>query len=66
MASTKKDPILVVVQLTGGSDYMNMVVPYGDSLYYENRPTVGVPAEDVLPINDRFGFNPTLGAVKEL
>ena len=66
MTSTKKDPILVVVQLTGGSDYMNMVVPYADSLYYENRPTVGVPAEDVLIINDRFGFNPTLGAVKEL
>ena len=59
MTSTKKDPILVVVQLTGGSDYMNMVVPYADSLYYENRPTVGVPAEGVLPIDDRFGFNPT-------
>ncbi|MEE2949369.1 MAG: DUF1501 domain-containing protein, partial [Chloroflexota bacterium] len=66
MTSTKKDPILVVVQLTGGSDYMNMVVPYTDSLYYDNRPTVGIPAEDVLPINDRFGFNPTLGAMKDL
>ena len=66
MTSTKKDPILVVVQLTGGSDYMNMVVPYADSLYYDNRSTVGIPAEDVLPINDRFGFNPTLGAVKDL
>ena len=66
MTSTKKDPILVVVQLTGGSDYMNMVVPYADPLYYDNRPTVGVPAEDVLPIDGRFGFNPALGAVKDL
>ena len=66
MTSTKKDPILVVVQLTGGSDYMNMVVPYADPLYYDNRPTVGVPAEDVLSIDDRFGFNPALGPVKDL
>ncbi|MDA1129670.1 MAG: DUF1501 domain-containing protein [Chloroflexi bacterium] len=66
MTSTKKDPVLVVVQLTGGSDYMNMVVPYADPLYYDNRPTVGIPAEDVLPIDNRFGFNPALGAVKDL
>ena len=66
MTSTKKDPVLVVVQLTGGSDYMNMVVPYADPLYYDNRPTVGVPAVDVLPIDSRFGFNPALGAVKDL
>ena len=66
MTSTNKDPILVVVQLTGGSDYMNMVVPYADSLYYDNRPTVGIPSEDVLPINDRFGFNPNLGTFKNL
>ena len=66
MTSTKKDPVLVVVQLTGGSDYMNMVVPYADPLYYDNRPTVGIPAEEVLPIDDRFGFNPTLGPIKDL
>ena len=66
MTSTKKDPILVVVQMTGGSDYMNIVVPHGDPLYYDNRPTVGIPAEDVLPINDNFGFNPVLGPIKNL
>ena len=66
MTSTKKDPILVVVQLTGGSDYMNMVVPYADSLYYDNRPAVGIPAKDVLTINDRFGFNPALGSFDDL
>ncbi|MDA0263389.1 MAG: DUF1501 domain-containing protein [Chloroflexi bacterium] len=70
MTSTKnervKDPILVVVQLTGGSDYLNMVVPHGDPLYYDNRPVVGIPADDVLPIDGRFGFNPVLGAVKDL
>jgi uncharacterized protein (DUF1501 family) len=43
-----------------------MVVPYADPLYYDNRSTVGIPAEDVLPINDRFGFNPNLGTFKDL
>ena len=66
MTSTKKDPILVVVQLTGGSDYMNMVVPYADSLYYDNRPAVGILAKDVLTINDRFGFNPALRSFDDL
>ena len=62
MASTKKDPLLVVIQLTGGNDYMNTVIPYGDPLYYDNRPTVGIPQDQVLPIDDHFGFQPRLGA----
>ena len=38
MTSTKKDPILVVVQLSGGNDGINTVVPYGDPHYYDERP----------------------------
>ena len=66
MTSTKKDPLLVVIQLTGGNDPMNTIVPYGDPLYYDNRPGVGIPADQVLPIDDRFGFNPALAPIKEL
>ena len=66
MTSTKKDPILVVIQLTGGNDYMNTLIPYGDPLYYDNRPTVGVPQDEVLPIDDNFGFHPALAPMKEL
>ena len=62
MTSTSKDPVLVVLQLTGGNDYMNTVVPYGDPLYYDYRPTVNVSPERVLPLDDRVGFNPTPGA----
>jgi uncharacterized protein (DUF1501 family) len=66
MTSTYKDPILVVVQLTGANDYMNTIVPYGDPLYYDNRPTVGVPPDQVLPIDDNYGFSPAMGPLKPL
>ncbi len=66
MTSTSKDPVLVVLQLTGGNDYLNTVVPYGNPLYYDNRPTVNVSPESVLPLDDSVGFNPALAPVKEL
>ncbi|MBQ10192.1 MAG: hypothetical protein CMJ45_01420, partial [Planctomyces sp.] len=66
MTSTKKDPVLVVVQLTGANDYMNTVIPYTNGLYHDNRPTVGIPQEQVLPITDQVGFNPVLSSIKEL
>ena len=66
MTTTDKDPILVVVQLTGANDYMNTVIPYSNPLYHDNRPTVGIPAEDVLPIDDDLGFNPAMAPVKGL
>ena len=66
MTSTTKDPILVVIQLTGGNDYMNTVIPYADGRYHDNRPTVGIPADQVLPIDDQFGFNPAIPEIKAL
>ena len=66
MTSTTKDPILVVIQLTGGNDYMNTVIPYADGRYHDNRPTVGIPADQVLHIDDHFGFNPALPEIKNL
>ena len=66
MTTTTKDPILVVIQLTGGNDYLNTVIPYNDGRYHDNRPTVGIPAEQVLPIDDTFGFNPALPEIKQL
>ena len=66
MTTTNKDPLLVVVQLTGGNDYMNTVIPYGDPLYQDNRPTVGIPHDQVLPIDDHLGFNPAMQPIKDL
>ena len=66
MTSVYREPALIVVQLTGGNDYMNTVAPYADPLYRDNRPTVGVAADAVLPIDGRYGFNPVLAPLKEL
>lgn len=66
MAENTKDPVLVILQLSGGNDGLNTVVPYGNPLYFDNRPKVGIPADQVLPINDSIGFHPAMGPMKQL
>ena len=66
MTSSKKDPVLVVLQLTGGNDALNTIVPYADPLYMDNRPVVRVEPEQVLPINGQVGFNPVMAPIKDL
>ena len=57
---------LVVVQLSGGNDALNTIIPYGDELYYDNRPFVNVPQDKVLPIDNYIGFNPSMAPLKNL
>jgi len=66
MTSTKKDPVLAVLQLSGGNDALNTIVPYADPLYTDLRPSVRVSAESVLQIDDKVGFNPAMAPIKEL
>ena len=66
MTSTKKDPVIVVLQLTGGNDYFNTVIPYNESLYYDNRPALAIPQEEMLKIDSSLAFNPAMAPVKEL
>ena len=66
MTSTKKDPVLVVLQLSGGNDALHTIVPYGDPLYYDYRPAVRVAENQVLPINNYLGFNPNLAPLQRL
>lgn len=65
-ASTGTAPILVVIQLAGGNDGLNAIVPYGSGLYYQDRPNIAVPAKSVLPIDNMVGFNPNLKGIKAL
>ncbi len=49
--------ILVVLELSGGNDGLNTLVPYGDDAYYWHRPSIGIRKEELLPIDDHFGFS---------
>jgi uncharacterized protein (DUF1501 family) len=66
MAANTKAPVLVVLQLSGGNDGLNTVIPYSNPLYRDNRPKVGIPEDQVLAINDTIGFHPTMGPIKKL
>jgi uncharacterized protein (DUF1501 family) len=66
MTSTKKDPVLVVVQLSGGNDYLNTVIPYSDGLYYDNRPVVGIHEDRVIKLDDKAGLHPEMGPLKKV
>jgi uncharacterized protein (DUF1501 family) len=66
MATNTQDNVLVVLQLSGGNDALNTIIPYSDPLYLENRPVVRIDPEKVLPINDRIGFNPALEPIRAL
>ena len=61
-----KAPTLVVLQMAGANDYLNTVIPYSNPLYYDNRPTVHIPEDQVLHIDDQLGFHPNMRTVKRL
>ena len=66
MATTKKDPVLVVLQMTGANDYLNTIIPYTNGHYRDARPRVGIPEDQVLPIDGELAFNPNMGPIKKL
>ena len=66
MAANGKPPVMVILQFTGGNDFMNTLVPYNNPVYYDARPTVVIPQDTVLPINDTLAFNPNAAPLKEM
>ena len=66
MTKNGKPPVLVVVQLSGGNDFLNTLVPYTSEHYYDARPTVVIPQDEVLPINDELAFNPNMAPLKDV
>jgi uncharacterized protein (DUF1501 family) len=65
-AAAADDNILVVVQLAGGNDWLNTVVPTVDPLYRAARPRVALGASQTLRIDDRYGLHPSLGNFQRL
>ena len=66
--SVEKRPerILVVVELSGGNDGLNTVVPFGDAAYYRARPNLGIPERQALKFADGFGFHPSMVGFERL
>ncbi len=61
-----KEPVVVVIQLSGGLDFMNTLIPYQSGIIRDARPTVSVPVEDTMPIDDTLAWHPAAKALKEL
>ncbi|WP_158798693.1 DUF1501 domain-containing protein [Pedobacter sp. L105] len=57
---------LVVVQLSGGNDGLNTVVPFGNDIYYQMRKNIAIPKDEVIKLNDMQGLNPNLNCLREL
>ena len=66
--SIEKHPnrILVVIELSGGNDGLNTVVPFGDAAYYQARPKLGIPEREVIKVADGFGFHPSMVGFERL
>jgi len=66
MVTESKEKVLVVIQLTGGNDFMNTIVPYTNGHYYDARKKVVIRQDEIIPINDTLAFNPNNAALKPL
>src|SRR5438477_365549 len=59
--ASKDNNVFVVLSLSGGNDGLNTVIPYTNGRYYDYRPTLGIPEDKLLKINNELGFYPAMG-----
>jgi uncharacterized protein (DUF1501 family) len=65
-AEKGKDTVLVVIEMTGGNDGLNTVIPYGDDLYHKYRPTLRFKKDQVMRLNDHLGLNPGMNSFRQM
>jgi uncharacterized protein (DUF1501 family) len=65
-AETGKDRVLVVLEMTGGNDGLNTVIPYADDLYHRARPTLRLTQQQVVRVDDHIGLNPGMRSFQTL
>ncbi len=63
---TPRRQVLVVLQIAGGNDGLNTVIPYSDGAYYDARPGLAIAPEETLPLDDRLALHPALEGVQSL
>ncbi|MGZ3873700.1 MAG: DUF1501 domain-containing protein [Mucilaginibacter sp.] len=56
---------LVIIQLSGGNDGLNTIIPYGNDIYYQKRKTIAINKTDIITLDNMQGLNPNLSALKE-
>ena len=66
MSTADKEPVLVVLQLSGGNDYLNTVIPFTDPLYRDYRPTVGIPEDQALQIDGDLALHPSMAPIRDM
>ena len=62
-ASSVQDRILILIELKGGNDGLNTVIPYADSAYYQLRNTIGIKSEELIKLDEKIGLHPELKAM---
>lgn len=65
-AARANGKILVILELSGGNDGLNTVVPYGDDAYYQHRPEIGLPKSELRVLDDHFGLNGGMAGFERL
>lgn len=63
---SRSGKIMIVLQLSGGNDGLNTIIPYANDIYYQQRPGINIPVQDVLRLNDEQGLHPALGPLRPL
>lgn len=64
--ATQTGKILIVLQLSGGNDGLNTIIPHGDDIYYQKRPTLAIKPEEVIKLNEHQGLHPALKPLQSL
>ncbi len=62
-ASSVQDRILILIELKGGNDGLNTVIPYADSAYYAMRNTIGIKSEELIKLDEKVALHPDLKAM---
>ncbi|TXF89802.1 DUF1501 domain-containing protein [Neolewinella aurantiaca] len=64
--ASRSGKILIVLQLSGGNDGLNTVVPYADDIYYQKRPSLAIKANEVIRLNEKQALHPALAPLQNL
>jgi len=62
----KREKVLVVIQLSGGNDYLNCIVPYENGHYKDARPNIKITDDQMIPLDKGYGLNPGMNPIKDL